>query len=131
MAAFDKVLVLDDNAFNRALLKDVLEDGGFDAETVADLDGFKKALEWWHPDALLVDVNMPGKGGPEVVKEIRAMASAPPVVLISAMADASLQQLAEQCGADGHFSTLQGMKGVVEVILEVTGKGAGGSSPGW
>jgi DNA-binding response OmpR family regulator len=131
MPGFDKVLVLDDNAFNRALLKDVLEEGGFDAETVADLDGFEKALEWWHPDVLLVDVNMPGKSGTDVVKEVRALASAPPVVLISAMSDASLKQLATQCGADGHFSTLQGMKGIIDVVLEVTGKGAGKSSPGW
>ena len=131
MPSLEKVLVFDDNGFNRAVLKDVLEDGGFDTEAVATIDAFEKALKWWHPQAVVVDVNMPGKSGLEIVEEIRALKAGPPVVLMSAMVDSSLEQLAAKCGADGYFSTLQGMKGIVEVILEVTGKGAAHSSTGW
>ena len=131
MPSLDKVLVLDDNAFNRALLVDVLEDGGFDTEAVANLEAFDKALAWWHPQAVVVDVNMPGKSGLEIVAELGAHESGPPVVLMSAMADSSLAQLAQQCGAHGHFSTLNGMKGIVEVILKVMGKSTENSGTGW
>ena len=73
----------------------MLEDGGFDTEAVANLEAFDKALAWWHPQAVVVDVNMPGKSGLEIVAELGAHESGPPVVLMSAMADSSLAQLAQ------------------------------------
>ena len=126
-----KILVLDDSAFNREMLKDILEDGGYDTEAVGDLPGFEKALSWWHPDAIVVDVNMPGLSGTDVVRMVKDDKDAPPVILMSAMAAASLEKLAEECGATACFSTLSGTAAILDVLAPLFAPPPDDGSPGW
>lgn len=121
--SFKKVLVLDDNRFNREVMKDALTEAGHNCETVEDLPGFEKAVEWWRPDVAVVDVNLPGISGVDVVKRIKKSRETPlPVILLSAMAPDALSQLANECGAEGFYSTLEGVRGLTTALADLYDK---------
>jgi twitching motility two-component system response regulator PilH len=65
-----KVLIVDDSAVERQILKDIVTELGFliiEAETGED--GIKSALEYT-PDLILMDVVMPGLNGFQATKQI-------------------------------------------------------------
>jgi len=67
-----KILIVDDNAVNRARATAVLKKSGFIVQDVED--GFKalNLLEIGGFDNVLLDINMPGINGEEVCKKIRS-----------------------------------------------------------
>lgn len=70
--AFRNVLVVDDNAFFRRFLRDLLAGQGFTVHEAADGgDGLRVALEK-HPWLILTDVRMPGTDGFEFCRNVRA-----------------------------------------------------------
>jgi DNA-binding response OmpR family regulator len=80
-----KVLVVDDNADNRALLKRVLQPTGW---LIAEADTGAAALavlKSGGADLVLLDIGMPGMSGIEVLKQIRAKRTPEelPVVMIT------------------------------------------------
>ena len=127
--AFKKVLVFDDNLLNQATLRDALAEAGYDAETVENLEGYEKAIQWWRPDAVVMEINLPRADAARLIADLRARGSAIPVVLMSAAATTTLGPLVEQVGADGAASTLDGMRAVVDTldILKQTRPDLGGA----
>jgi len=70
--AFRNVLVVDDNAFFRRFLRDLLQGQGFTVHEAADgEDGLRVALEK-HPWLILTDVRMPGTDGFQFCRNVRA-----------------------------------------------------------
>jgi two-component system cell cycle response regulator DivK len=81
------VLVVDDNARNRKLARDVLDAAGFDTlEAATGREGVALAAEHG-PDVILLDLRLPDMHGVEVVRQLRAGERTPqiPVVAMSAM----------------------------------------------
>jgi len=118
--SFRKVLVLDPSRAEREMLRRILVDAGYDAETADDDQTFTKALEWWRPDALVVDVEFDADDGldaPSAVERARALRIA--CVVIGARTEASLELSARELGADGVFSTLGGYKGIQASLTAV------------
>lgn len=114
-----KVLVLDDNRYAREVLKHLLAGAGFDAETVADVEAFEKALAWWKPTSVVIDAAMRGESGVTLAQRVKVERPDIPVVLTSAMPKDSLARLAAECGADECLSTLEGYTGVVDALYAV------------
>ena len=66
-----RVLVVDDNARNRKLARDVLEAAGFDAlEATTGQEGVALAAEH-RPDVILLDLRLPDMHGVEVVRQLQ------------------------------------------------------------
>jgi CheY-like chemotaxis protein len=84
-----KILVVDDDAAIRALLRDVLEFEGHDVEAVADGFAALRAAAAARPDCVVLDVMMPGLDGHEVLARLRQLDGGPvlPVVMLTAAAD--------------------------------------------
>ncbi|MGZ4416449.1 MAG: response regulator transcription factor [Gaiellaceae bacterium] len=94
------MLVVDDNAALRRMLVDALDDEGFDVLGAAR-DGregvaMARALR---PDAITLDVRMPGLDGLAAGRQIRDADPAVRLVFLSAYDDQSLQREAETLGA--------------------------------
>lgn len=119
-----KVLVLDDNRLDREVLRRTLVDAGFDAETVADIESFEKALTWWKPSSVVVDAAMRGESGVEIARRVKDLFPAIPIVLTCAMPKDSLERLRIECGAEECLSTLEGYTGVVDCLYAVYEQGA-------
>ncbi len=83
-----RVLVVDDAAFMRQTLRDVLEGAGH--EVVAEAEDGEEALalyETHRPDLVTLDLVMPRMGGIEVLRELRRRHPEARVVVCSSVSD--------------------------------------------
>ena len=95
-----RVLVTDDSALARAVLREVLESGG-GIEVVAEAANGREAVEMvrrHHPDLVTMDLEMPVMGGLDAIAEIMAV-QAVPILVVSAIADAQKAYEAVSRGA--------------------------------
>ncbi len=78
-----KILVIDDDARDRGLLLAVLEEKGYD---VVCADNSRVGLMLCHqrtPDAVVLDLDMPGIDGLSILRQLRILHPALPVVVFS------------------------------------------------
>ncbi len=82
-----RILVVDDEPANVALLVDLLAHHGFDVEAASDGPGGLAAIARCMPDVVLLDVLMPGQSGFDVCRELRRRpeCASLPIVLITAL----------------------------------------------
>ena len=93
------ILVIDDDAGLRAMLRAVLADH---VETVLEADSAEKGLthlDQTTPDLVLLDMRMPGMGGLGFLREAERRALAVPVVVITAFAEVEHAVEAMKLGA--------------------------------
>ncbi|MEI6388222.1 MAG: PAS domain-containing protein, partial [Spirochaetota bacterium] len=101
-----RILIVDDREENRAILRDLLTAIGFDTREARDGQEALDTLEAWAPDAVLMDIQMPGMGGLEAIRRIRASNryQALKVIVLSASALDFNRRDAIEAGADGFIS---------------------------
>lgn len=95
-----RVLVVDDDETFRRMLVAVLDDEGFDVLGAATdgLEGVALARSL-RPDAIMLDVRMPGVDGLAAGRQIRDADPAVRLVFLSAYDDQTLKREAEALGA--------------------------------
>ncbi len=95
-----RISVVDDERNMREILKDLLQDQGYDVDTFEDGEKFLEALQVGSPPHLVIlDLKLPGKDGIEVMREARSLHADLPVLLISAYATVELAVEAVKEGA--------------------------------
>ncbi|TDF96189.1 response regulator [Paenibacillus piri] len=95
-----KILVVDDAAFMRMMLKDILEKNGH--EVVGEAENGLIAVEKYnklHPDLVTMDITMPEMEGIEALKQIKSQHPAAKVIMCSAMGQQHMVVQAIQAGA--------------------------------
>jgi two-component system cell cycle response regulator DivK len=100
------VLVVEDNAKNLKLVKDVLEFAGFCvSEARSGEEGVDLACRL-RPDLVLLDLQLPGIDGMEALRQLRAdpVTSALPVVAVTAFAMKSDHHRTLDAGFDGYIA---------------------------
>jgi len=102
MPAPGTVLVVDDNAENRALAKATLEDEGFVVELASSGSEALASFARTPPDCVLLDVRMPGMDGIAVCKAIRELPSGTdvPILFVTAQRDVETFDRASEAGGD-------------------------------
>ncbi len=109
------VLIADDSAGTRTLISHVITKLGYNALTANDGNACIHSLSSEKVDLLLLDLNMPGKNGMEVLSYLQASDIALPVIMITASDDISQ---AVQCIKMGAYEYLT--KPVKNDRLEIT-----------
>jgi CheY-like chemotaxis protein len=87
-----KILVIDDDARDRGLLVAVLEERGY--EVILADDGLA-GLTLCHrqiPDAVVLDLNMPGIDGRSILQQLRILHPTLPVVVYSGHSSEEIEQ---------------------------------------
>ncbi len=98
-----KFLIIDDEPLVRRSLSRALQARGHECDEAVDgHDGLSK-WESQRPDAVFVDILMPGLSGPDVVRRIltneEILKDRPTIALISAFSGEDSEKLAKECGA--------------------------------
>ena len=66
-----KILVADDKATSRELVRTVLEKGGYEVFEAGDGAEAVRSARILHPDLIILDLHMPEKDGFTVIQELR------------------------------------------------------------
>jgi two-component system, OmpR family, response regulator VicR len=99
-----RVLVGDDNEQMRRLIVELLEAEGYEVSEARETGQVMEQVSHARPDLLILDVQMPGGGGVEALRAIRAdpANASLPVLLLSGSVDLSID-LASEVGADAQL----------------------------
>jgi two-component system sensor histidine kinase/response regulator len=95
-----RVLVVDDEADNRRLLQELLTRIGFEVTNAASGEQAIDVHDAWRPDLVLTDVRMPGIGGIEAVRRLRANGSKCVMVVLTASWFDGVMERALEAGAN-------------------------------
>lgn len=101
-----KILIAEDNAVNRELLRELLEARGHAVEEASNGQEALEMIARSQPDILLLDLSMPVLDGFATLRRIRqnpGMASLP-VLAVTAYAMRGDQEKALEAGFDGYLS---------------------------
>jgi two-component system, OmpR family, phosphate regulon response regulator OmpR len=97
------VLVVDDDARIRALLKKYLERNGFWVTGARDAGQARRLLEGLEFDLIVLDVMMPGESGLELTASLRERLTTP-ILLLTARGDADDRIRGLEAGADDYLA---------------------------
>ncbi|MBK9032505.1 MAG: response regulator [Myxococcales bacterium] len=118
-----RVVVVDDSPLVAAEVGDRLRADGWEVEAADDLESTLRLVRDWHPQVVLMDVNMPGLTLADLCARTRAAATgALAICLLSGASDAELTAHARAVGADGWVSKVAGLGVVVERVRAMAGR---------
>jgi len=81
-----RILVVEDDHDILSLLKDVLENEGYEVTGLAYTDSILQNINQYHPDLVMLDFLLPGVNGGELCHEIKSnvFTASLPVIMLSA-----------------------------------------------
>lgn len=116
------VLIVDDAAFMRMKLKDILEKNGY--TVVGEAQNGQEAVELYQevqPDLVTMDITMPEMNGIDALKQIRAGDADAKVVMCSAMGQQGMVMDAIRAGAVDFIVKPFDTNRVIESLDKVSG----------
>jgi two-component system chemotaxis response regulator CheB len=121
-----KVLVVDDSAFMRTIIRDMLagEPSIEIAATASDgVDALEKILAF-NPDVITLDIEMPRMNGLDLLRELRKIPRRPKVLMLSSLssAGAELTDEAIRLGADDFLVKPKDLPHIREIGRELISK---------
>ena len=117
-----KILIVDDAAFMRMMIKDILTKNGY--EIAAEAENGQKALEKYaetKPDLVLMDITMPEMDGIQALKKIKELDGGANVIMCSAMGQQAMVIEAIQSGAKDFIVKPFQAERVLEAVKKVVG----------
>jgi CheY-like chemotaxis protein len=122
-----KVLIAEDNAVNRELLRELLETRGYTVVEACDGEEALRMIEQTQPDLLLLDIGMPVLDGFAVVRKIRENPRlAPlPVVAVTAYAMQGDREKILNSKFDGYLSKPVNSRSLAEELDRLLSKRSG------
>jgi CheY-like chemotaxis protein len=126
-----RILVVEDNALNRRLVRDVLELGGHEVHEACTVDDARALLAEATFDVVVMDIQVPGGGGLSLLREMRGQQrlAEVPVVAVTASSMHGDRERLLQAGFDGYLSkpidTRTFAASIVAFVREERGKEGG------
>jgi two-component system, OmpR family, response regulator MprA len=124
-----KVMVVDDERAVRESLRRALELEGYEIELAEDgEDALRRLQANGEPDAMILDVLMPGVDGLEVCRRLRGQGSRLPVLMLTARVEVEDRVEGLDAGADDYLTkpfALDELKARLRALLRRTTDGAG------
>jgi DNA-binding NtrC family response regulator len=120
------VLVVDDDAAMRTLLRDWLERDGYRVVEEPSADRLLAAARAARLDVVILDKEMPGRGGLDVLPTFRRQWPEVPVILITAFGGNAVAHEALRLGAHTYLEKPFQLRVLLEAVREATRRqGAG------
>jgi DNA-binding response OmpR family regulator len=93
-----KILVVDDDPDILQVVDIILTGEGFNVHTHSTGNNVPEIVDNYHPDLVLLDIQLPGKQGNEICKDLKHTDSNLPVILFSA--HVKREKAVDVCNAD-------------------------------
>lgn len=116
------ILIVDDAAFMRMMIKDILSKNGYNV--VGEAENGAKAFEKYselHPDLVLMDITMPEMDGIAALKKIKGSDPNALVIMCSAMGQQAMVIESIQAGAKDFIVKPFQADRVLEAVKKVVG----------
>lgn len=124
-----KILVVDDEVDFLEVIRVRLESNGYDVITALNGEAALKKIKDEKPDAVLLDILMPGLDGLEVLRRIRKVDEDLPVYIITAFSTEERFKMANKFGASGFIvktddlsKQIKGISSVLDMSGRYRGK---------
>ncbi len=99
-----RILVIEDNAMNLKLVRDVLQYAGYEVVSARTGEEGLAAAERYEPDLVLMDLQLPGIDGTEALRRLRENeGNRVPVIAVTAFAMQADRDRAFEAGFDGYL----------------------------
>jgi two-component system chemotaxis response regulator CheY len=118
----NRILIVDDAAFMRMMIRDILTKNGY--EVVGEANDGAQAIEKFkevRPDLITMDITMPEMDGIAALKEIKKLDSNAKVIMCSAMGQQAMVIDAIQAGAKDFIVKPFQADRVIEAIKKTLG----------
>jgi len=117
-----RILVVEDNALNLKLVRDVLQVAGYEVVEARSGEEGLSVAQQTRPDLVLMDLQLPGIDGTETMRKLRQgpLGTDVPVVAVTAFAMAADRERVALAGFDGHIEkpiSVRALPGLVEGYL--------------
>lgn len=116
------ILICDDAAFMRMMIKDILTKNGYNV--AGEAENGVKAVEKYkelNPDLVLMDITMPEMDGIQALKEIKSTNAGALVIMCSAMGQQAMVIESIQAGAKDFIVKPFQADRVIEAVKKVVG----------
>ena len=116
------ILICDDAAFMRMMIKDILTKNGYNV--AGEAENGLKAVEKFkevNPDLVLMDITMPEMDGIQALKEIKKIDGGAKVIMCSAMGQQAMVIESIQAGAKDFIVKPFQAERVIEAVKKVVG----------
>jgi len=97
-----RVLIVEDEPKLAAILRDYLKAASYDTEWIADGNAVIPAVRENAPDAMLLDLMLPGRDGLDIMRELRQFSQIP-VIMVTARVEEIDRLLGLELGADDYI----------------------------
>jgi two-component system, NtrC family, response regulator AtoC len=114
-----RVLIADDDASIRALLKDMLEDEGYETVEVKSGADVMRAVPKVEPNLLILDFKLPDMDGLDVLQRLSSQGHKMPILMITGMGSASTAIKATQLGAFDYITKPFEIEDVLHRVRQV------------
>ena len=115
------ILIADDHANVRRGLREILLDAFAGAHFLEAANGEEVLAQLIvsQPDVLLLDINMPGRNGFDVLKEVKHSYSTLPVIMVSVQAESQYALRCIQAGASEYINKNSASDELVPAIRKI------------
>jgi DNA-binding NarL/FixJ family response regulator len=119
-------LIADDHANVRRGLREILLDAFTGAHFCEACNGDEVLAQLLdaQPDVLLLDINMPGRSGFEVLKEVKKIYSRLPVIMVSVQSESQYALRCLRAGASEYVNKNSASEELVPAIKKIMGSAA-------
>jgi two-component system, chemotaxis family, chemotaxis protein CheY len=116
-----RVLIVDDSAMSRRIVRGILESAGPEVAEAADGLAALERFSLERPDLVLLDLVMGGMNGLDVLQKLREMDGQARIIVATADIQSSTRKMAEQAGSMGFVTKpirSEELLGIVDSVLE-------------
>ena len=117
------ILIVDDAAFMRMMIKDILTKNGYNV--IAEAENGLKAIDKYNetkPDLVLMDITMPEMDGLQALKKIKGADANAKIIMCSAMGQQAMVIDSIQSGAKDFIVKPFQAERVLEAVKKVIGE---------
>ncbi|MBP1849263.1 response regulator transcription factor [Rhizobium halophytocola] len=98
-----RIVIIEDNETLARAVKGALQDQGFGVDWLADGLAGESFLRQSRPDVAVIDINLPGQSGLEIVRALRRRHDATPILILTARGATSQRVEGLDAGADDYL----------------------------